>query len=73
MLCCNAGQLRNGSVATQFILLSSTTTSSATGGYVDVPEPSSRNEKPTLRREEQTRSVCSSYLVPAQNLFNELL
>ena len=59
---CHLGQTRKGSVATHFILLSSTVTSSATGGYVVVPErfgqkeePASRNEEPASRNEERTR------------------
>ena len=51
MLCYN-GQLRNGSVATQFILFSSTAASSAIGGYVVVPERPSRNEEATSRNEQ---------------------
>ena len=57
---CYDGQLRNGSVATHFLLLSSTVTSSATGGYVAVPERPSRNEEPTSGNEEQTRNVAGS-------------
>ena len=63
---CYDDQSRNDSVATHFILLSSTATSSATGGYVVVPEQPSRNE-------EQTRKAPISYIVLPQNLFNELL
>ena len=70
---CHGGHLRNGSVATHFILLSSTAASSATGGYVVVPERPSRNEEPTSRNEEQTRNVPSFCLILPQNLFNELI
>ena len=70
---CYDGQLRNGSVATDFILLSSTAASSATEGYVVVPERPSRTEEPTSRNEEQTRNVLRSYRVLPQTLFNELL
>ena len=66
-------QLRKGSVATHFILLSSTTASSARGGYVAVPERPSGNEEPISRNEEQTRNAPSFYLVLSQNLFLELL
>ena len=69
---CYDGQLRNSPVATHFILLSSTATSSAAGGYVVFPERPSRNEEPTSRNEEQTRNVPSSHIVLPQNLFNEL-
>ena len=58
------GHLRNESVAIHLILLSSTATSSATGGYVVVPKRPSRNE-------EKTRNAPSSYLVSPQNLFSE--
>ena len=40
---CHIGQTRNGSVVTHSILLSSTATSSATGGYVAVPERFGQN------------------------------
>ena len=60
---CYDGQLRNGSVATHFIHLSSTATRSATGGYIVVPERPSRNEELASGNEEQTRNVPSSYLV----------
>ena len=69
---CYDGQLRNGSVATHFILLSSNATSSATGGCVVVPEQPSRNEDPISRNEEQNRNAPSSYVVLSQNLFNDL-
>ena len=72
MVCYN-GQLRNVSVASYFILLSSTETSSARGGYVVVPERPSRNEGPTSRKEEQTRNVPRSYLVLPQNLLNDII
>ena len=67
------GQLRNSSVVTHFILLSSTAASSGTGGYVDVPELPSRNAEPTSANEEQTRNTPSSHSVLPQNLFSELL
>ena len=56
-----------------FIFLSSTATSSATGGYVVVPERPSRNEEQTSRNNEQTRKIPSSNLVLLQNLVNELI
>ena len=70
---CYDGYLRNGSLATHFILLSSTATSSATGGHVVVPERLSKNEEPTIGNEEHARNAPSSYLVLPQNLFNESL
>ena len=69
---CYDGQLRSGSVVTRFIFFSSTATSSATGGYVIVPQRPSRNEESTSRNEEPTRHVRSSNIVLSQNLFNEL-
>ena len=68
---CYDGQLRNGSVATHFILLSSTATSSGTSEYVTLQERPSRNQEPTNRNEEQTRNAPSSYQVLPQNLFSE--
>ena len=70
---CYDGHLRNGSVATHFILLKNTAASSARGGYGVFPEKPSRNEEPTSRNEEQIKFVPSSYLVLAQNLFNETI
>ena len=70
---CYDGQLGNGSIATHFILLSRPSTSSATNGYVVVPEKPSRNGAPTSTNEEQTMQVPSSNLVLPQSLFNELL
>ena len=73
------GQLRNGSVATHFILIS-TAMSSATGRYVVIPEWPSRKEEPTGgkeestgRNEEQTRKAPRSYLVLPQKLCSELI
>ena len=67
------GQLQNGSVTTHSIPLSSTATSSTTGGYVLLPERPSRNEGPTSRNAEHIRNVPRSYIVLPQNLFNELI
>ena len=52
---CQFGQTRNGHVATYFILLSSTAVSSATSGYVVVPERLGQNEEPACINEERTR------------------
>ena len=52
---CRFGRTRNVYVATHFILLSSTAESSATSGYVVVPERFGQNEEPVSRNEEWTR------------------
>ena len=57
---CYDGQLRNGSVGTHFFLLSSTAASSATSGYVVVPERPITNKEPTRGNEEQAWNVPSS-------------
>ena len=49
------GRTRNVYVATRFILLSSTVESSATSGYVAVPEQFFQNEEPSINNEERTR------------------
>ena len=49
------GRTRNVYVATRFILLSSTAESSATSGYVAVPEHVLQNEEPACINEERTR------------------
>ena len=51
---CHFGQTRSGSVATHFILLSSTATSSATGDYEIVRQHFGPNEKLPNRNEERT-------------------
>ena len=56
---CHFGQTGNVSVATHFMLLSSTATSSATGGYVVVPESFGQNEEPAGRNEERTKYKSS--------------
>ena len=52
---CQFGQTRNGYVATYFILLSSTAVSSATSGYVVVPERFGQNEEPVCSNDERTK------------------
>ena len=52
---CHFGQTRNGYVATNFLLLSGTAESSATSGYVVLPERSGQNEETAGRNEERTR------------------
>ena len=44
------GRTRNGSVAILFILVGSTATISATGGYVSVPERFGQNKEPASFR-----------------------
>ena len=51
---CHFGGTRNGYVATHFILLKSTAESSATSGYVIVPEPFGQNAESANRNEERT-------------------
>ena len=49
----------NGCIATYFILLSSTAASSATSGYVVVPERFGQSEEPACSNEERTRKKPS--------------
>ena len=56
---CQFGRTRNVCVATIFILLSSTAESSATSGYVAVPEHFLQNEEPACINEERTRKKPS--------------
>ena len=56
---CQFRRTRNVYVATRFILLSSTAESSATSGYVAVPEHSLQNEEPACVNKEQTRKKPS--------------
>ena len=51
---CQFGRTRNVYVATRIILLSSTAESSATSGYVAVPEHFLQNEEPACINEERT-------------------
>ena len=53
------GRTRNVYVATRFILLSSTAESSATSGYVAVPEHFLQKEEPACINEERTRKKPS--------------
>ena len=59
---CHFERTRNGYVATQFIRLSSTAESSATSGYVVVPERSGQNEEPASINKERAGKKPS--LVP---------
>ena len=56
---CQFGRTRNVYVATRFILLSSAAESSATSGYVAVPEPFFQNEEPACINEERIRKKPS--------------
>ena len=62
---CQFGRTRNVYVATRFILLSSTAESSATSGYVVVPEHFLQKEEPACINEERTRKKPS--FVPKMN------
>ena len=55
----HSGRTRNGYVANQFILLSSTAKSSATGGYVVVPERWGQSEARASRNVERTKKKPS--------------
>ena len=52
---CHFWRIRNGYVATQFFLFSSIATSSATSGYVVIPERLGQIEEPDSRNEERAR------------------
>ena len=56
---CQFGRTRNVYVTTRIILLSSTAESSATNGYVAVPEHFLQNEEPACINEERTRKKPS--------------
>ena len=57
---CRFGRTRNSYVATWFILLSSTVESSATNGYVVIPEPSGQGEARAGRNVERTKKKPNS-------------
>ena len=56
---CRFGRTQNGYVATRFILLSSTAESSATRGYLVVPERFGQNEEPAIEKGERARKKPS--------------
>ena len=56
---CQFGRKRNVYVATRFILLSSTAESSATSGYVAVPEHFRQNDEPSVDNVERARKKPS--------------
>ena len=57
---CHFGRTRNGYVATRFILLSNTAESSATSGFVVVPERFGQNDARAGRNVERTGKKPSS-------------
>ena len=58
---CLFGQTRNSFVATKFILISSTATRSATGGFVVVSESFGQNEETAGSNEKRTREKAISF------------
>ena len=68
---CHFGRTRNGYVAISFILLSSTEASSATSGYVVVPENFGQNEEPAVSNEERTMKKLS--FVPKMDLIDAIV
>ena len=68
---CHCGQTRNCYVTTYFILLSSTAVSSATSGYVVIPERLGQNEEPVGKNEERIRKKPS--FVPKVDLFDAIV
>ena len=71
IMLCHFGQTRNGYVATYFILLSGTAVSSATSGYVVVPERFGQNEEPAGSNGERTRKKPS--FVPKVDLIDAIV
>ena len=65
------GRKRNGYVATQFILLSSTMESSAASGYAVVPEHFGQNEEPAGSSKEWTGKKPS--FVPKTDLIDAIV
>ena len=68
---CHFGRTRNGMVATYFILLSSTAASSATSGYLVVPERFGQNEEPAGSNEQRTKKKPS--FVPKGDLIDAII
>ena len=68
---CHFGQTRNVYVATYFILLSRTASSSATSGYVIVSERWGKNEEPAGSNEERTKKKPS--FVQKMDLINAIV
>ena len=61
-LLCLFGQTRNANLKTHFIVLCSTSESSATNGFVVVPERFGQNGEPGSRNEERTRKKPKFFL-----------
>ena len=57
IMLCRYGQTRNTHAATYFIILSSTAASSATSGYVVVPEHFGQNGEPVGSKKERTKKA----------------
>ena len=68
---CHFGQTRYGYVATYFNLLSGSPASSATRGYVVLPEQFGQNEEPARSDEEGTKKKPS--FVPKGDLFDAIV
>ena len=68
---CEFGQTRNVYVATRFILLSSTAESSATSGYVAVPEHFLQNDEPSVNNVERARKRPS--FVPKMDIIDAIV
>ena len=68
---CQFGRTRSVYVATRLIPLSSTAESSATSGYVLVPEYFGQNEEPAVSNKERTRKKPS--FVPKVNLIDAIV
>ena len=68
---CHFVQTRIGYVVTYFIILSSTAASSATSGYVVVPEHFGQNEKTAGSDEERIKKKPS--FVPKMDLFDAIV
>ena len=68
---CHFGQTRNGCVAIYFIRLSSTAASSATSGYVVVPEHFGQNEEPAVSNKKRTGKKPS--FVPKVDLIDAIV
>ena len=68
---CQFGRTQNVYVTTRFILFSSTAESSATSGYVAVPEHFLQNEEPACINEERTMKKPN--FVPKVVLIDEIV
>ena len=67
---CHFGRTRNGYVATHFNPLPSTAKSSATSGYIVLPELFGHNEEAAIRNEERAKK--NLVLLPAVNLIDAI-